>query len=147
MIKIFRVGAYVFYSGKEEFARVARQMAGLESHDSHWFGRVVDSGIVKMRCTISMITIAALILCTTRTIACTFDTDCSPGSTCVKSSGQVLGICTGGRFPGNRYDQKPYSDPFDPNRTVGKTCSFKIECGPGNHCAMGSGIYGVCVRP
>jgi len=36
-----------------------------------------------------------------------------------------------------------YSDPFDPNHTAGKTCSFNIECGPGNHCATGSGIYGV----
>jgi hypothetical protein len=79
--------------------------------------------------------------------ACLYDTDCSPGSKCVKPSGRVLGMCTGGRFPGNGYDQKPYTDPFDPNRTAGKTCSFNVECGPANHCAMGSGIYGVCVRP
>jgi len=89
----------------------------------------------------------ALISSDVQALACFFDTDCSPGSKCVKPAGQVLGMCTGGRFPGNQYDQKPYRDPFDPNRTAGKTCSFNTECGPGNHCAMGSGIYGVCVRP
>lgn len=81
------------------------------------------------------------------TMACSFDTDCSPGSKCVKPAERVIGMCTGGQFPGNRYDKIPYSDPFDPNRTAGKTCSFGIECGPGNHCQMGSGTYGVCVRP
>jgi hypothetical protein len=88
----------------------------------------------------------ALALSSVQAMACTFDTDCSPGSKCVKPSGHVIGMCTGGQFPGNRYDQKPYRDPFDPNRTAGKTCSFNIECGPGNHCQMGLGIYGVCVR-
>ena len=81
-----------------------------------------------------------------QSMACAFDTDCSPGSKCVRASGQVIGVCTGGGFPGNKYDQKPYMDPFDPNRTVGKTCSFNVECGPGSKCALGLGIYGVCVR-
>jgi hypothetical protein len=85
-------------------------------------------------------------LCGTQATACAFDTDCSPGSKCVRPSGQVIGMCTGGHFPGNKYDQKPYIDPFDPNRTAGKTCSFSAECGPGNRCALGLGIYGVCVR-
>jgi hypothetical protein len=79
-------------------------------------------------------------------LACSFDTDCSPGSKCVKAGGKVDGYCSGGQFPGNKYDQKPYHDPFDPNRTVGNTCSFGVECGPGNHCQMGFGTSGVCVR-
>lgn len=90
---------------------------------------------------------SALVLSSIQALACSFDTDCSPGSKCVRPSGQVIGMCTGGQFPGNRYDKSPYRDPFDPNRTVGKTCSFNIECGPGNHCQMGLGTYGVCVRP
>ena len=90
---------------------------------------------------------AVLALFSAQTLACSFDSDCSPGSKCVKPSGRVIGFCSGGQFPGNQYDKGPYSDPFDPNRTAGKTCSFNIDCGPGNHCQMGLGIYGVCVRP
>ena len=89
---------------------------------------------------------AVLALFSVPTLACSLDSDCSPGSKCVKPSGRVVGFCTGGQFPGNQYDKSPYSDPFDPNRTAGKTCSFNIDCGPGNHCQIGLGIYGVCVR-
>jgi hypothetical protein len=93
--------------------------------------------------------LAALVVAffSVQAMACAFDTDCSPGSKCVKPSGRVNGMCTGGTFPGNKYDQKPYTDPFDPNRTAGTTCSFNLDCGPGNHCQKGLGIYGVCVRP
>ena len=91
--------------------------------------------------------ILLLTLSIAHAVACTFDTDCSPGSKCVKPSGRVVGMCTGGQFPGNKYDATPYVDPFDPNGTAGKTCSFNIDCGPGNHCAKGLGVYGVCVRP
>src|SRR5271163_1929242 len=90
--------------------------------------------------------VLVLALFSVQAMACAFDTDCSPGSKCVKPSGKVIGLCTGGNFPGNKYDQKPYTDPFDPNRTAGNTCSFNIECGPGSHCNKGFGIYGVCVR-
>jgi hypothetical protein len=88
----------------------------------------------------------AWVLSSAGAAACAFDTDCSPGSKCVRPKGFVIGMCTGGQFPGNRYDQKPFHDPFDPNRTAGNTCSFNIECGPNNHCQKGLGIYGVCVR-
>jgi hypothetical protein len=98
-----------------------------------------------MRCRISTLTLV-LALASSPAMACSYSTDCSPGSKCVKSGGNVLGICSGGLLPGNRNDRQPYKDPFDPNRTVGNTCSFNIDCGSGNHCAMGSGIYGVCVR-
>ena len=79
-------------------------------------------------------------------LACAFDTDCSPGSKCVKTSGSIYGICTGGLFPGNKHDQQPVQAPLDPNRTYGNTCSFDVDCGPGSRCAKGSGIYGVCMR-
>jgi len=78
-------------------------------------------------------------------LACQFDTDCEVGSRCVKRGG-IYGICAGGLFPGNSNDRVPVQDPLDLNQTVGNTCTFDIDCGPGNRCAKGSGIGGVCVR-
>ncbi len=31
---------------------------------------------------------------------CEFDTDCNPGSKCLKSSGSMYGVCAGGISPG-----------------------------------------------
>ena len=81
------------------------------------------------------------------TFACSFDTDCSPGSKCVKASGQLYGVCAGGLFPGNKNDRQPVFSPVDPNGTTGNTCSFDTDCGPGSKCVKGSGsIYGACFR-
>ena len=79
--------------------------------------------------------------------ACSFDTDCSPGSKCVKAPGNIYGVCAGGIFPGNKYDQEPVYAPLDLNQTYGDTCSFDTDCGPGSKCAKSMGsIYGVCVK-
>lgn len=81
----------------------------------------------------------------TGSMACSFDTDCSVGSKCVKAQGAIYGICTGGLFPGNSNDQKPVYSPLDVNRTLGDTCSFDTDCGPGSQCVKESGhIYGAC---
>jgi hypothetical protein len=90
-----------------------------------------------------------LVLATTTSaaMACQFDTDCQVGSKCVKSRGSIYGVCAGGLFPGNSNDRVPVRDPLDVNQTVGNTCSFDIDCGPGSRCAKGLGaIDGVCVR-
>jgi hypothetical protein len=80
-------------------------------------------------------------------LACQFDTDCSPGSQCLKSSGSIYGVCAGGLSPGNDDDRQPVYDPLDPNESVGNTCSFDVDCGPGNRCLKSDGhIKGVCVR-
>jgi hypothetical protein len=79
--------------------------------------------------------------------ACSFDTDCSPGSKCIKASGAIYGICAGGIFPGNKNDRQPVYSPLDINRTYGNTCSFDTDCGPGSRCMKDSGaINGVCIR-
>jgi hypothetical protein len=79
--------------------------------------------------------------------ACSFDTDCQPGSKCLKRSGQIYGVCLGGMSPGNSNDRVPVRDALDPNRTVGNTCSFDTDCGPGSSCVKSSGnINGVCLR-
>jgi hypothetical protein len=80
-------------------------------------------------------------------IACSFDTDCEPGSRCVKASGAIYGVCVGGLFPGNRHDRVPVYDPLDINRTYGNTCSFDTDCGPGSVCVKSPGsIYGTCMK-
>lgn len=82
----------------------------------------------------------------TSALACSYDTDCQPGSRCLKSPGALYGICAGGIAPGNRNDQQPVYAPLDPNGTYGATCSFDIDCGPGARCLKSGGLEGVCIR-
>ena len=78
--------------------------------------------------------------------ACAFDTDCSPGSYCLKGSYSLYGYCAGGLFPGNDYDSTPAYNPLDITGKQGNTCSFDIECGIGGSCYKdGYNIYGVCL--
>jgi hypothetical protein len=79
-------------------------------------------------------------------LACSFDTDCSPGSKCEKSSGSIYGVCLGGISPGNSNDREPVYSPLDINGTYGNTCSFNTDCGPGSVCLKQGGIEGVCMR-
>lgn len=78
--------------------------------------------------------------------ACQFNTDCNPGSKCLKASGSINGVCVGGITPGNSYDRKPVYAPLDTNRTYGNTCSFNADCGPGSVCVKSGGIHGTCMK-
>lgn len=78
--------------------------------------------------------------------ACQFNTDCEPGSKCLKASGSLYGVCVGGISPGNRNDNQPVYSPTDPNNTYGDTCQFNTDCGPGSVCVKSGGIYGTCMR-
>ena len=79
--------------------------------------------------------------------ACSFDTDCSPGSVCKKAQGSIYGVCYGGMSPGNKNDREPVKAPLDLNNTYGNTCSFDTDCGPGSKCAKKNGyIEGVCLK-
>jgi hypothetical protein len=80
----------------------------------------------------------ALIFCLAATpaLACQFNTDCQPGSRCVKQGG-LYGVCMGGLFPGNSNDDQPVYDSLDINRSHGNTCQFDTDCGPGSNALKG----------
>lgn len=78
-------------------------------------------------------------------LACQFDTDCDPGSSCLKSSRSLYGYCVGGLNPGNQNDRQPARNILDTTGRQGNTCSFDTDCGPGGKCLKGSGIYGTCM--
>ena len=80
----------------------------------------------------------------TSSYACQFDTDCNPGSKCVKNGG-LYGSCMGGLYPGNSYDNQPVRYYNDITGKRGNTCQFDTDCGPGGTCLKSSfSIYGVC---
>ena len=93
-----------------------------------------------------LVLLAAALLFPSLALACSFNTDCEPGSKCLKASGAIYGVCAGGISPGNRHDREPVHAPLDLNKTYGNTCSFDTDCGPGSRCIKSSGaINGVCM--
>ena len=88
-----------------------------------------------------------LVILSVPAYACMFDTDCQPGSKCVKKGGSIYGVCVGGISPGNSNDAVPVEAPLDINGTYGNTCSFNTDCGPGAICYKpNGGIYGTCMK-
>lgn len=88
----------------------------------------------------------AVLLMPAAALACSFDTDCQPGSRCLKADGSLYGVCVGGLSPGNSNDRRPVYAPMDLNRTYGNTCSFDTDCGIGSKCVKEAGsINGICI--
>jgi hypothetical protein len=94
---------------------------------------------------IAILAVTGILMISQQAQACMFDTDCYPGSECLKKSGSLYGVCAGGINPGNDYDDQPVYAPTDPAGTYGNTCMFDVDCGPGNAC-LKSGLNGVCVK-
>ena len=77
-------------------------------------------------------------------VACQFDTDCAPGSKCLKAPGSLYGICAEGIFPGNDNDRVPVRHWNPLKAKVGNTCQFDTDCDIGGRCMKSRGsIYGV----
>ena len=76
--------------------------------------------------------------------ACSFNTDCNPGSKCLKKVGQIYGACVGGMSPG-RSSNNIYNNPYG-NSKKGDKCSYNTDCDPGSRCLKESGkMYGACL--
>ncbi len=80
--------------------------------------------------------IAASILCfiSGPALACVFDTDCKPGTSCVD------GVCT---HVLNSDDDTDNSAPAKP--ATSKSCEYDSDCKEGARCIRGSGLQGVCI--
>lgn len=91
---------------------------------------------------------ALAIVCPSAAFACSYDSDCSPGSKCVKDTAQPYGVCMGGMYPGNKNDMQPApSYTNSDQQTYGDTCSLDSDCGPGLQCRKDTGaLDGVCIR-
>ena len=88
----------------------------------------------------------ALFITTAPAMACEADTDCLPGSQCLKAAGGLYGVCAGGLSPGNSNDRQPGYTPTDVNRTYGNACSLDIDCSPGSHCFKVDSSDGLCMK-
>ena len=86
-----------------------------------------------------LLAFAALAFLSSPALACEFNTDCEPGSQCLKTSGNIYGVCAGGIEPGNRNDRVPVEDPLDLNHSTGNTCSFDVDCGVNAKCVKSNG--------
>ena len=99
----------------------------------------VTSGRILMRIFFAVFLVA---MAGSPAFACSFDTDCQPGSRCLKPSGSLYGYCMGGLYPGNSYARRPAYNPLDLTGRQGNTCNFNTDCGPGGVCVKSGGLYG-----
>lgn len=89
--------------------------------------------------------VSLVLVVSTSGFGCAFNTDCNPGSQCVKPPNSIYGYCVGGMQPGNAYDNQPTYNPMDITGRQGTTCSFDMQCGIGGTCVKSMGqLYGVC---
>lgn len=80
-------------------------------------------------------------------LACSLDTECGVGSTCIKSGSSVYGVCTVSSY--GHWGKKPEDSGTKPygSDKAGDSCTGSYECGVGGQCIkVGSAIYGVCTK-
>ena len=82
----------------------------------------------------SLILVTILCLTSTSAFACMYDTECEPGTMCLK------GACVR-VHSGSGDDDVPVKQ----NPSKGKTCGYDGDCDPGSRCIRGSGPEGVCL--
>ncbi len=90
--------------------------------------------------------LAGFLLFSVEALGCSFNTDCSIGSSCVKSGYSIYGVCVG-----QKYNNNPAPDrgakAYGYGNKAGDSCSFNTDCSVGGQCLKsGYSIYGTCSK-
>jgi hypothetical protein len=68
--------------------------------------------------------------------ACQTDRDCGGAGRCVKTWGQIDGVCERGLPPIQGDDPRPVGHPDRPRSAEGQACELTVDCVQGLVCAM-----------
>ncbi|HEY8152881.1 MAG TPA: hypothetical protein VII72_01995 [Myxococcota bacterium] len=78
--------------------------------------------------------IASILLLGVDAVACQTDTDCSAASRCIRTFGQLEGVCERGISPVQGVERRPLGAPGTPKGEEGHPCELEEDCGSGLHC-------------
>jgi hypothetical protein len=83
--------------------------------------------------------LAALLVLPGEASACEGDGDCPGHSRCVRSFGQLSGVCERAASSSERREPRRVGDPREPGGSVGAPCDFESDCADGLRCVRQSG--------